>query len=95
MKNCECCIEYTSTKEYKQNANTYAEVRVNKKMKKKLKKRIANINKFSNHDINKFILLLRKDVSPFEYIDDWEIFNEASLPEKKDFYIHLNREGIK
>ena len=25
-------------------------------------------------------------------MDDWETFNEASLPEKEDFYSHLNME---
>ena len=27
-------------------------------------------------------------------MDDWEKFIETSLPEKKDFYIHLNIEDI-
>ena len=27
-------------------------------------------------------------------MDDWEKFNETSLPEKEDFYSHLNMEGI-
>ena len=27
-------------------------------------------------------------------MDDWEKFNETSLPEKEDFYSHLNIEGI-
>ena len=41
---------------------------------------------FSNNDINKFIFLLRKGVYPYEHVDDWEKFNEISLPEK-DFFI--------
>ena len=36
-----------------------------------------------------FILLLQKGVFPYEYIDDWEKINEASLFEKNDFYSHL------
>ena len=48
----------------------------------------------SIRDINKFILLLRKGVYPYEYIDDWEKFHETSLPEKEDFYGHLNMEDI-
>ena len=38
---------------------------------------------FSNNDINKFILLLRKGVCPYEYMDEWKKSNETSLPEKR------------
>ena len=44
--------------------------------------------------INKFILLLRKDIYPYEYKDSWERFDETSLPKKEDFYSDLNMEGI-
>ena len=37
---------------------------------------------------------LDKGVYPFEYMDDLENFNEALLPEKEDFYSHLNMEDI-
>ena len=50
--------------------------------------------KFSNDDINKFILLLRKGVYPYEYVDDWEKLNETTLPEKEEFYCNLNLEEI-
>ena len=33
---------------------------------------------------------MRKGVYSYEYMDDWEKFNETSLPEKEDFYSHLN-----
>ena len=42
-----------------------------------LKKRFVNTHKFSDYDINKFILFLLKGVCPYEYMDDWEKFNEA------------------
>ena len=49
----------------------------------------------NNNDINKFILLLRKGVYPYEYMDDWEKFNEIKLPEKEEFYSNLNLEDIR
>ena len=59
-----------------------------------LKKHFFNTYKFFNHDINKFILLLQKGVYPYEYMDDWEKFNETSLPEKKKNYNNLNMKDI-
>ena len=50
--------------------------------------------KFFNHNNNKFNLLLQKGVYPYEYMDDWKKFNETLLPEKGDFYSHLNMEDI-
>ena len=38
---------------------------------------------FCNGDLNKFVLLLRKGVYPYEYMDSWERFDETSLPDKK------------
>ena len=37
---------------------------------------------------------MRKGVYSYEYMDDWENFNETLLPEKADFYSHLNMENI-
>ena len=54
------------------------------KIDEELKKWFKNKFKFSINDINKFILLLRKDVYPSEYMDEWEKFNETSL-KKKNF----------
>ena len=42
--------------------------------------------KFGNGNLNKFVLLLRKGVYPYEDMDNWERFNETSLPFKKSFY---------
>ena len=40
------------------------------------------------------LLLLRKGVYRYEYMDSWEKFNEKSLPPKKDFYSELTLEDI-
>ena len=50
--------------------------------------------KFCNGNLNKFVLLLRKDVYPYEYMDSWERFNEISLPPETSFYSELNLEDI-
>ena len=44
-----------------------------------------NTFNFSNNDINKFVLLLRKGAYPYEYMDDWEKFNKTALLEKEVF----------
>ena len=49
-----------------------------------LTKKFSNTRKFCN-DPNKFILLLRKGVSPYEHMHSWERFHETSLPDKKAF----------
>ena len=65
-----------------------------KEFNKELIKRFANIYEFCNQDINKFILLLRKGVYPYEYMDSWERFDETSLPNKEAFHSSLSMEDI-
>ena len=64
------------------------------KFDQKLKERFFNTYKFFNHNSNKFILLLQKGVYPYENMDNWETFNETSLPEKENFYSYLNMDDI-
>ena len=64
------------------------------KFKEKLKEQFKNTFKFSNNVINKLNLLLRKGVYPYEYIDDWEKFNETKITEKEEIYSDLNMADI-
>ena len=65
-----------------------------KDFNKELMRRFANISEFCNGDINKFILLLRKRVYLYEYMDSWERFDEILLPRKEDFHSSVNMENI-
>ena len=38
--------------------------------------------------------MLREGVYSYEYMNEWEKFNETSLSEKEEFYSNLNMEGI-
>ena len=102
---CHSCLDYVQiTKNEKLllkcfNCDSYYKKKFNKELIKKFK----NTYSFCNNDttesssserINKFVLLLRKGVYPYEYIDSWEKFNEISLPSKEDFYSNLNMEDI-
>ena len=83
-KDCDCFGEYESAKD---KLIKYKCLSCNKhyssKMDEELKKRFKSTFKFSNNDINKFILLLRKGVYPYEYMDAWEKFNETKLPKNR------------
>ena len=61
---------------------------------KGLIKNFPGMFQFYKGSLNKFVLLMRRDVYPYEYIDDWEKFNETSLPDKTVFYSQLNLEDI-
>ena len=57
-------------------------------------KKFPHTYQFCNGDLNKFALLLRKGVYPYEYMDSWEKFNETSILDKEAFYSELNKEDI-
>ena len=66
-----------------------------KEINKELIERFASTYKFCNNDINKFIImLLRKGVYTYEYMDGWNKFNEKSIPSKESFYSSLTLENI-
>ena len=93
--NCKSCLDYIKTKNEKIilkcfNCKTYYEEDFNKE----LIKRFVSTYDFCNKNLNKFIFLLGKGVYPYEYMDNWERFNETSLPNKESFYSNLNMENI-
>ena len=80
---CNSCLDYIKIKNEKLllkcfNCHSYYKKKFNKELIKKFK----NTYSFCNSDLNKFILLLRKGVYPYEYMDSWEKFNETSLPRR-------------
>ena len=65
-----------------------------KELNKKLIERFSNVYEFCGYDINKFLILLRKGVYPYEYMDEWNKFDEKELPSKASFYSSLTMEDI-
>ena len=58
---------------------------------------LIHTNYVTLHSIkfHKFILISQKGVNPYEYMNDWEKFNETSLLKKRRFfYNNLNIEDI-
>ena len=91
---CDCFLEYTNKDDLMKYKCLCCNKNYQHKFDGKLKERFCNTYKFSNYDNTMFILILQKGVYPYKYIDDWEKFNETSLPEKEDFCRHLNMEDI-
>ena len=61
---------------------------------KELLKRFLNTYEFCGNDLNKFLILLRKGVYPYEYMNGWDRFSENVLPDKDSFYSSLTMEDI-
>ena len=92
---CKSCLDYMRSTNEKLIFKCFnCEQYYKKKFNKDLIKRFVSSYEFYNKDLNKFILLLRKGVYPYEYMDSWETFNETSLPSKEDFNRNLNMENI-
>ena len=56
---------------------------------KELLERFSNTYEICGNDLNKFLILLRKGVYPYEYMDGWNKFNEKVLSSKESFYNSL------
>ena len=65
-----------------------------KEINKELTERFASTYKICNNGLNKFVMLLRKGVYPYEYMDGWDKFNETSIPSKESFYSNLTMENM-
>ena len=67
IQSCDCFVEH---KNFKDNLIEYKRLCCNRNCQKKfdesLKKQLFNTYRFANYDINKFVLLLRKGVYPYE-----------------------------
>ena len=102
-KDCKTCMERKNIKSecefigFKNNRLNYRCKECNEISTKPINGLIEKFPKmyqFCNGDFNKFVLILRKGVYLYEYMDSWERFNETSLPPKKDFYSELTLEDI-
>ena len=56
--------------------------------------KFPNIYRSCNNDNKKFVLLLRKGVYPYEYMDNFNRFDENTLSSKEEFYSNLNMSNI-
>ena len=65
-----------------------------KDFNKDLIKIFGSIRKFCNKVVNKFILLIRKGIYSYEYMNSCKKFDETFLPDKENFYSSLNMDEI-
>ena len=49
---------------------------------------------FCSADSNTFVPLLRKGVYPYDYMNDWDKFEETQLPPMKDLYSKIKKKQI-
>ena len=96
-KDCKACIEIKNIKSdcefigLKNNRLNYRSKEYNGTSAKSVNQLIESfprMYKFCNGNLNKFFMLLREGVYPYEYMDSWERFNETSLPPKKIFIVN-------
>ena len=76
-KDCESYLDYVTIKDNRLIFRCFScKKNYEKDFNKELIQRFVNMYEFCNGDLNKFFLLLRKGVYPYEYMDNWERFNE-------------------
>ena len=94
-KNCDCCLDYIKIRKSGVlifecfNCKIIYQKNIDDKESK-----FKNTYNFYNKDINKSMLILRKGVYPYEYMDSYDRFNEEELPDKSAFYSSFDMEGI-
>ena len=100
-KDCKTCIERKNIKSecefigLKNNRLNYRCKECNGTSNKSINdliEKFPRMYKFCNGNLNRFVMLLRKYIYPYEYMDSWERFNETSLSPKEDFYSELTSE---
>ncbi|XP_057296228.1 uncharacterized protein LOC130625179 [Hydractinia symbiolongicarpus] len=75
---------------WRKNCNSNTTKQVNRDQ---VKTNVPSIAKFIDKD-DVFRLILREGKYPYEYMDNWQKFEELELPPKKAFYSKLNMKGI-
>ena len=102
-KDCKTCMDRKNIKlecdfiQFKNNRLNYRckeSKRTSGKLINGLIEKFPSVYQFCDAYRNKFVLLLRKGVYPYEYLDSQERFDETSLPDKEAFYSELNLEDI-
>ena len=80
------------------NINIYTKCKTCTKRSKQsihsLKLKFPDNYQLSNENIDEFILLLKKGVYPYEYMDDWNKLNETEIPSIENHYSNLTLKHI-
>ena len=72
-------------------------MQIRKEWKRPINELIENfpsVYQFCNGDLHKLVLLLWKRLYPYEYMDNWEKFDETALAPKVAFYSNLSLDDI-